>query len=254
MEQLNQINLPKVDSTNTFVRDMLDSGGVLPGITIVTADEQTAGRGQTGNSWESEKGKNIIFSLLCHPDFIVPPKQFILSQCMALAVQQVLSKHITDAGKDDVVSIKWPNDIYVGDKKICGTLIECDLMGKSISNCIIGTGINVNQMVFVSDAPNPVSLKQIIGMDTDCDAMIREVVDLFCEYYGLAREGKGDEVVDKYMEHLYRKTGFHRYSDVRGEFMAEIAGIEPTGHLLLRFDNGNVVRYEFKEVSFILNR
>ena len=87
MEQLNQINLPKVDSTNTFVRDMLDSGGVLPGITIVTADEQTAGRGQTGNSWESEKGKNIIFSLLCHPDFIVPPKQFILSQCMALAVQ-----------------------------------------------------------------------------------------------------------------------------------------------------------------------
>ena len=127
-------------------------------------------------------------------------------------------------------------------------------MGKSISNCIIGTGINVNQMVFTSDAPNPVSLKQIIGVDSDCDAMIREIVDLFCEYYGLARDGRGDDVVDKYMEHLYRKTGFHRYSDVRGEFMAEIAGIEPTGHLLLRFDNGNVVRYEFKEVSFILNR
>ena len=252
MEQLFQINLPKVDSTNSFVRDMLDSGEALPGMTLVTAYEQTAGRGQAGNSWESEAGKNLLFSLLCHPTFIVPSEQFILSECMALAIQQVLGKRIAEAGKDDVVTIKWPNDIYVGDRKICGTLIECDLMGKTISNCIIGTGININQTVFVSDAPNPVSLKQIIGTDTDANALMTEVVDLFCEFYELVRSGKRGEVEVQYMQNLYRRTGMHRYSDVRGEFMAEIAGVEPTGHLVLRFENGNTVRYEFKEVKFVI--
>lgn len=247
-----QINLPKVDSTNTFVRDMLESGESLPGMTLVTADEQTAGRGQVGNSWESEKGKNIIFSLLCHPEFIVPSEQFIMSQCIALAIQQVLQDRVTKAGKKDVVTVKWPNDIYVGHKKISGTLIECDLMGKKVSNCIIGTGINVNQMTFLSDAPNPVSLKQIIGQDTLCDELMRDVIDRFCGYYELVKEGRTSEVVDAYMQNLYRKDGFHRYSDVRGEFMAEIAGIESTGHLLLRFENGNTVRYEFKEVKFIM--
>jgi len=252
MEQLFQINLPKVDSTNSFVRDMLDSGEALPGMTLVTAYEQTAGRGQAGNSWESEAGKNLLFSLLCHPTFVVPSEQFILSECMALAIQQVLGKRIAEAGKDDVVTIKWPNDIYVGDRKICGTLIECDLMGKTISNCIIGTGININQTVFVSDAPNPVSLKQIIGTDTDANALMTEVVDLFCEFYELVRSGKRGEVEVQYMQNLYRRTGMHRYSDVRGEFMAEIAGVEPTGHLVLRFENGNTVRYEFKEVKFVI--
>ena len=252
MEKITQINITTVDSTNTFLRDILDSGESLPEMTLVTAYEQTEGRGQAGNSWESAAGMNILFSLLCHPLFIAPAEQFIMSQCMALAVQQVLQKYISKAGKDDVVTIKWPNDIYVGDRKICGTLIECDLMGKTISNCIIGTGINVNQTEFVSDAPNPVSLKQIIGDDTNCTSLMHEVVDLFCEYYELVQEGKRKDVVDKYMANLYRKTGFHRYSDVRGEFLAEIADIEPTGHLLLRFENGNTVRYEFKEVKFVL--
>lgn len=252
MEQLNQINLPKVDSTNTFVRDMLESGESLPGITLVTAYEQTAGRGQAGNTWESEAGKNLLFSLLCHPSFIVPSEQFVLSECMALAIQQVLSRRIAKAGREDEVTIKWPNDIYVGDRKICGTLIECDLMGKTVSNCIIGTGINVNQTVFTSDAPNPVSLKQITGTDTDASVLLTEVVDLFCEYYELVHSGKRAEVEAQYMANLYRRTGLHRYCDVRGEFMAEIAGVEPTGHLVLRFDTGNTVRYEFKEVKFVI--
>lgn len=252
MEQLNQINLPKVDSTNQFVRDMLDSGEALPGMTLVAANEQTAGRGQAGNHWESEKGMNALFSLLCHPEFVAPAEQFIISQCIALAVQQVLQRHIAEAGWSDEVSIKWPNDIYVGDKKICGILIECDLMGKHISNCIIGAGINVNQSVFVSDAPNPVSLKQIIGADMDTSVVMHEVVDMFCEYYERVRGGRKKEVSGEYMSHLYRRTGLHKYRDVRGEFMAEIAGIEPSGHLLLRFDNGNTVRYGFKEVEFII--
>lgn len=254
MEQISRINLPTVDSTNTFVREMIadeSNGGVvsacvLPGMTLVVADDQTRGRGQVGNSWETEKGKNVTFSLLCHPEFVRPSRQFLLSQCIALAIQDTLGKYV------DGVKVKWPNDIYVGDKKISGTLIECDLMGKSIANCIIGTGINVNQTTFVSDAPNPTSLALLTGREYDREEVLGSVVEKFQTLYEMLREGREEEISAMYMRCLYRREGMHRYSDVRGEFMAEIAGIEPTGHLNLRFENGNVVRYEFKEVKFIL--
>jgi len=229
---------------------MLAFGDDLPGFTLVVAESQTAGRGQQGNSWESEDGKNIVFSLLCHPDFVRPAEQFLLSQCMALSIQRVLQEAISKSGKDDEVTVKWPNDIYVGEKKISGTLIECDLLGKNISNCIIGVGININQVTFVSDAPNPVSLAQICGKEFDREAILEDIIREFNRTYDIVRFGGAEKIRASYRMVLYRRSGFHRFSDVRGEFMAEIANIEPTGHLVLRFENGNSVRYEFKEVRF----
>jgi len=227
---------------------MLAFGDKLDGMTLVVAESQTAGRGQQGNSWESEDGKNLVFSLLCHPDFVRPAEQFLLSQCMALAIQQALQSRLVQ--DDKKVTIKWPNDIYVDDKKISGTLIECDLMGKNIANCILGVGININQTVFLSDAPNPVSLSQLTGLTYDREEILDSIIKHFRILYEDLRGGKAEAVRQMYMDCLYRRTGFHRYSDVRGEFMAEIADIEPTGHLVLRFENGNTVRYEFKEVRF----
>lgn len=252
MERISRINLPIVDSTNLFVREMLKDEGTgqvvspttLPGFTLVVADDQTAGRGQQGNSWETERGKNLTFSLLCHPLFVKASSQFLLSQCMALAIWQTLSQLV------EGVSIKWPNDIYVGEKKISGTLIECDLQGKCISNCIIGVGINVNQTEFKSDAPNPTSLQLLTGQPYDCEVILENILARFQTFYAMLQEGHENEVRQHYMQQLYRRTGMHRYSDVRGVFMAEIADVEPTGHLHLRFENGNVVRYEFKEVRF----
>lgn len=255
MESISRINLPTVDSTNLFIREMLtdessgevvSAGAALPGFTLVVADDQTRGRGQKGNSWETERGKNIIFSLLCHPTFIPPAHQFLLSQSMAIAIQQTLASIV------DGVEVKWPNDIYVGDKKISGTLIECDLQGRSISNCIIGVGININQTIFRSDAPNPTSLALLTGKQHDREALLEDIISRFQHFYQILKEGKEQEVRSAYMSCLYRRNGSHKYADVRGEFMAEIAGIEPSGHLLLRFSNGNVVRYEFKDVRFIL--
>ncbi len=251
MESISRINLPTVDSTNLFVREMLKEEGTgqvmsaasLPGFTLVVADDQTRGRGQQGNSWETEKGKNLTFSLLCHPSFVKASRQFVLSQCMAVAVREALSAYVGH------VEVKWPNDIYVGDDKISGTLIECDLQGKSISNCIIGVGINVNQTLFRSDAPNPTSLKLLTGNEQDREEVLASVLNHFQQFYALLKEGKDAEVKQLYMKHLYRREGFHRYSDVRGEFWAAIEDVEPTGHLLLRFENGQVVRYEFKEVK-----
>ena len=252
MVSISRINLPTVDSTNLFVREMLAeestgqvlSAATLPGFTLVVADDQTRGRGQQGNSWETERGKNLTFSLLCHPDFIKPSEQFLLSQCMAVAIREVLARYV------DGVEVKWPNDIYVGEKKISGTLIECDLQGKHISNCIIGVGININQTVFRSDAPNPTSLQLLTGKAHDREAILTAIVQTFQQGYEALQQGGAEALRAQYRAHLYRRTGFHRYRDVRGEFMAEIADVEPTGHMLLRFENGNTVRYEFKEVKF----
>lgn len=243
-----------MDSTSTFIREMIAderTGGVvsvhaLPGMTLVVAEDQTKGRGQVGNSWETEKGKNIIFSLLCHPDFVRASKQFLLSQCMALAIRNALAQHV------EGVKVKWPNDIYVSDKKISGTLIECDLMGKSIANCIIGTGVNINQEVFVSDAPNPTSLKLLTGKEHDKEEILTDIIQRFSELYDRLAKGEEEAIRSEYMQCLYRSDGMYEYEDVRGRFKAEIAGVEPTGHLLLKFENGNVVRYEFKEVKFVL--
>ena len=253
MDNISRINRPTVDSTNSFVRSMLQEEGTghvisahsLPGFTLVVADDQTKGRGQQGNSWETEKGKNLTFSLLCHPDFILASRQWLLSQCMAVAIQQALSQFV------EGVEVKWPNDIYVGDQKISGTLIECDLLGKHISNCIIGVGININQTVFRSDAPNPSSLQLLTGKEYDREEVLSALLQHFQYFYSLLQEGQEDTIRQLYNQHLYRREGFHRYRDVRGEFMAEIDDIEPTGHLRLRFEDGKVVRYELKEVQFI---
>lgn len=250
---ISRINLPLADSTNTFLRSMIEaeatgavvSPGHLPGLTLVLAERQTAGRGQKGNSWESEPGKNLTFSLLCHPAFLLASRQFLLSQCMALAVRDALAEHVGG------VEVKWPNDIWVDGRKISGTLIECDLCGKTIANCIIGVGININQTHFTSDAPNPVSLKQITKREHDREQVLSSVLNRFVQLYESLSDGGEEHIRERYMSHLYRREGVHPYRDAQGEFMAEIVAVEPTGHLCLRRADGATARYEFKEIQFI---
>jgi BirA family biotin operon repressor/biotin-[acetyl-CoA-carboxylase] ligase len=235
-----RLHLDSIDSTNSLVRRMLDDGEVLPELTLVDADEQTAGRGQRTNVWESEAGRNVQFSLVCHPHFLAVTEQFALSEAIALAVAETVGGEV-----------KWPNDIYVGDCKISGTLIECDLSGSRIETCIIGTGINVNQREFRSDAPNPVSLAQLTDREYDREEILQAVVERFVALYELLREGGAETVHRMYCQNLYRREGWHRYEDSDGRFEAEICDVEPTGHLLLRRRDGQVSRYAFKEVTFL---
>ena len=153
------IHLNETHSTNSYLRELIMREKEQPEGTVVITDYQTAGRGQKGNSWESERGKNLTFSILLHPNHIPPGKQFILSQLISIAIVGVLKEY------DRHFTIKWPNDIYWKEKKIAGMLIEVDLTGSSLSNAIIGIGININQRHFKSDAPNPVSLTQITGKE-----------------------------------------------------------------------------------------
>ncbi len=239
-------HLSSTDSTNLYLRRLIEEGKNLPDMTVVTAFEQTAGRGQKGNSWETEAGKNIVFSLLCHPSFLPPSRQFVLSQCIAIAIADTLSEHI------EGITVKWPNDIYWNDKKISGTLIECALQGCTINTCIIGSGVNINQTEFRSDAPNPVSLKQITGKDYDTQLLFEQIINRFTSLYETLRNG-GEEVVAKqYMQRLYRRNGYHLYEDKNGRFLAQIHSIEPSGHIVLQTSEGELRNYEFKEVRFVL--
>ncbi len=157
------IHIDETDSTNRWLREQGGEEDV-----VVWADYQTAGKGQGTNSWESERGKNLTFSVLLHPQDIPANKQFSISMLVSLALCEALGQHIGD------LSIKWPNDIYWRNAKIAGILIEHRISGSLIRDSIIGIGLNVNQRHFLSDAPNPVSLWQICEQDTDREMLLCE--------------------------------------------------------------------------------
>ena len=140
----------------------------------VVTDYQSAGKGMGTNTWESEPGKNLLFSILLHPTWLPINKQYLLSMAEAVAIVEVLGKGF---------EIKWPNDIYYGDKKLSGTRIDINLQGSTLKDVIIGTGINVNQEVFLSDAPNPISLKNITGQEHDRNTLLRDILERFSIYY-----------------------------------------------------------------------
>ena len=228
------VHIAQTNSTNQWLREQ---GGEED--MVVWADYQTAGRGQGSNHWESERGKNLTFSMLIHPQGIPANRQFSISMAVSLAICEALGQHIGD------LSIKWPNDIYWRNGKICGILIENTLHGTMIRDCIIGVGLNVNQRTFQSDAPNPVSLWQICEYETDCELLLKGILRSFGKYLG-------QDVKEQYISMLYRRRGFHPYADQQGAFMAEIVDVEDDGYLLLRDDNGLQRRYAFKEVTYII--
>ena len=239
------ILLGETASTNTYLAERCNLER-LPELTSVYTSYQTAGRGQRGNSWESEAGANLLFSFVVFPDFLEAKRQFLLSQITALALQEVLSQYT------EGITIKWPNDIYWHDKKLCGTLIENDLTGIHISRSISGTGVNLNQLEFISDAPNPVSLRQITGQTYEPAVILEQLMERISDYYSLLKNNDTESIIQLYKERLYRKNGFHRYRDVEGSFEACICDIEPIGKLILKDKAGQYRAYLFKEVEYIL--
>ena len=250
LDNVQIITLKEVDSTNNYLRN-LAADEVKNEIVVAVAKNQTAGRGQRGNSWESEAGKNLTFSILIRPTFLEARQQFILSQAIALSIKEVLYDYV----RSPHPRIKWPNDIYWKDKKLAGILIENMLEGKYISQCIVGVGLNVNQREFLSSAPNPVSLYQILGAEIDREELLKKILQrIVSGYTALESElpniQKAFEAL--YRKQLYRRKGLYPYQDANGVFMAEFDHIAPDGHLFLKDEQGNIRRYAFKEVSYIL--
>ena len=244
------VALSHTDSTNQhLLRLCNDQQEAVAEFTAVTAEYQTAGKGQRGNTWESEEGKNLIFSVVLYPTFLEARQQFILSQVVSLAIKEEL-----EAWSDEF-SIKWPNDLYWRDRKICGILIENDLTGSRIARSIVGVGLNINQDVFRSDAPNPISLRQITGKEHDRYALLSSILRRIESYYNLLRTENTDaseEIATRYTRSLYRRKGLHPYQDVSGRFLARLLHVEPDGRFVLEDKDGKVRKYFFKGVQYVL--
>ena len=239
------IHISETNSTNNYLQSLCSKQKVEE-LTVVVADFQTSGRGQRGNSWESDSGKNLLFSIVIFPEFLEARRQFLISQIISLAIKEELDTYTTD------ISIKWPNDIYWKEKKICGILIENDLMGRNISQSIAGIGININQETFHSFAPNPVSLRQITGKEFDLFEILKNIVLRIQSYYSLLKKGNTESIVCQYEMSLFRKEGMHRFKDDNGEFLARIICVEPEGRLILEDEILNKRGYMFKEVEYLL--
>lgn len=213
---------------------------------VVQAAFQTAGRGQEGNRWESARGENLLFSILVKPKHLLARQQFYLSKAISLAIVESLN-NITKG-----FMIKWPNDIYHGDKKVAGILIENNLEREYIDFSIVGIGLNINQTEFVSDAPNPISLKQITTINHQPEKVLSSVTEAIGRWIEKLDDKKMVEIDSAYDQKLYRRTGIHPFRDKGGFFMASMERIEPEGYLVLRDAQNQIRTYAFKEVSYII--
>lgn len=243
------VSLPETDSTNRYLTQWCDEHpDEVAELTTVCAEYQTAGKGQRGNSWESAPAKNLLFSTVFYPRFLPADRQFRLLQCTALAICDVLNR-----AADREVSVKWPNDIYWRDRKLCGILIENSLQNGCVARSILGAGINVNQERFVSNAPNPVSLWQITGRTYDRHQLLADLIARIRQEYDLLKQPESHEdLQQRYNRVLYRREGMHRYRDAGGEFMAQLVCVEPDGRLVLQDEAGCLRSYLFKEVQYVL--
>ena len=237
-------HLTETRSTNQWMQEELPRGTYEEGWVVYT-DYQTAGRGQRGNHWESEPGKNLLLTLLLQPRNLPARGQFILSEAVALGCLDYLS------GQADGFSIKWPNDLYWQEKKIAGILIENDLSGPNIGNCYVGIGLNINQTDFRSDAPNPVSLRQITGRETDLKEALDGLYNAILHRY--SQIDQRQQLHHDYLSHLFRygiPAPFH--NETEGTFTAVIDDVEPSGYLVLRHTDGSRQRYFFKEGRHVI--
>ena len=216
---------------------------------IIWAEQQTKGRGQRGNSWESAPGKNLTFSVVIQPQKLSAENQFYISKTVSIAVVEALSELGIPA------EIKWPNDIYIGDRKVAGILIENDLQGSHIVKSVLGIGLNVNQSGFNPELPNPISLYLAAGKEFDRIIVLEKIMKHLFFWIPEMNVENFSVLDEKYDRYLYRKEGIHLFQEPGGRhFEASIKKILASGELVLQLADGTVKSYFFKEIEFILKK
>jgi BirA family biotin operon repressor/biotin-[acetyl-CoA-carboxylase] ligase len=239
------IALPEVDSTNNYAMARIAEGPVEEG-TAWLAMSQTAGRGQRGRPWRSEPGASVLISVVLKPSGLVPSEQFMLSAAVALGFSDLVKRFAGDA-----VKIKWSNDVYIGDKKAGGVLIENVIRGTDWTHAVVGIGLNVNQQTFPPELPNPVSLRQATGGEYDVREVARELCRCLTRRYHMLRPAAFRQILQEYTGELY---GLHtRRVFRRGEetFSACIEGVQKDGRLILRTAD-ELLSFGFGEITFMI--
>lgn len=235
----------RLNSTNETANEYLSKSNPSEG-TVISTYNQQKGRGQIGSHWESEADKNISLSIILYPKFLTIHQQFCLNQAISLAVFDFVSQFI-----DTNVKIKWPNDIYVGLKKIAGILIQNSLSNQGFQSSVVGLGINVNQKIFLSNAPNPTSLALETRQTYDLDEMARLLCIMVERRYLQLRSQQFHILQQDYLHHFFRFMEDALYKDAAGQvFNGKIVGVEDSGKLLIDRKGGQVA-FAMKEVKFI---
>lgn len=216
--------------------------------TLIITDDQYAGKGLGKNKWESQAGDNLTFSFVIHPRFLSPADQFMLNKFTSLAVRDF----IVQMTVKEKVTVKWPNDVYVDDGKICGILINNSIKGNTFDHVIIGIGININQEIFESNAPNPVSLKQISGFEYDLEDCLAKLIIYLNSRYLQLINNQFNVLNTDYHNALYRKDEFHHFRENEKIFIGKIKGVTDLGKLMIHTIEGKYREYDFKEVEFLL--
>ena len=244
--------LNEVDSTNEEAKRHIS---VIDNLSVLTALSQTAGRGQRGNSWLSAPGENLTFSIvLKHEPKVKAYDQFVINEIVSLSVVDFLSSYGISA------RIKWPNDIYVGDRKICGILIEHSVTGDSLSSSIVGIGLNINQRNFNVNLPNPTSMVLSGAESMDIQQCLEEFMDIFKAYVERYLHIKGGyaKIRKMYLAQIWKMDVPAEYIDYKSDtegrrFTGVIKGISDVGLLLVKDnDSGDIQEYGFKEIGYIL--
>jgi BirA family biotin operon repressor/biotin-[acetyl-CoA-carboxylase] ligase len=234
-----------IESTNTYASGLLQRESISEG-TIIYTNFQSAGRGQKGNRWESEASKNLLFSIVLFPVMVIPEDQFIISMFVSLGICDFLKTYIP------ACNIKWPNDIYAGDDKIAGILIESSITGSSINNSIAGIGLNINQDHFPTYIPNPVSLKMLTGKDYDIDLCLKQLAGWLDKRYKQLISGGRSEIRNEYISSLYRLNEWHKFKSDNGTFSGKIVSVTDSGCLQIKYRNSEIREFSFKEIEFIM--
>ena len=244
------IKLKSVDSTNSYARELLQSTKVNDGTAIV-AEEQFAGRGQHANVWETQSGKNLTLSVVLYPKFLQIVNQFLLSQFVALAVRNTVENLLKSVNCNEKVWVKWSNDIFVKNRKIGGILIENSLRGNLIDNTIVGIGLNVNQIEFVSDLTQKASsLLKITDFQFDLGEVSKILFSYLQKYYDWLQNNP-NTIKQEYLEYLLGYKKINLFSDYHSQFSGKIVGIDEIGRLKIEKESGKIMKYEIKEVEFV---
>jgi len=243
----NEIYLSEIPSTNSFAMELLSKTSPPEG-TCIIADYQSAGRGQIGRYWHSKAGKNLLISYIFYPESLDLSFQFYLNIMSGLALLETVKPYFAGA------KIKWPNDIYAGDRKLAGILVQNVLRGQHIRATIVGIGLNVNEMQFPAEIPNPVSLAQLTGTETDLSAIRMQLSKKLEQYYLILKKGKYCQLMTEYRENLYRIHKESLFTGAEGmSFAGTITGVDDQGRLqIMLSENGQPAAYNFREITYII--
>jgi len=239
------LRFAELESTQTYAQELLARTVPEEG-TLVAASYQRAGKGLLRNRWESEPGKNLLFSLILYPGFLPLGRAFLFSQTMALGVRDWVGLYLGDRAR-----IKWPNDIYIDEGKVAGMLIQNSLSGSLIQHSVVGIGINVNQTDFPAGLPNPVSMKAAAGRDFDLEECLSGLCQRLEHWYLRLKDGNRELIGEEYLRHLYGLGEWRTFADREGSrFQGRISGVAENGYLLVDTAEG-LRSFEAKELRFV---